>query len=95
MFETGSDAFGDTRSGCLIRQRLYASQNSQLAGWEDVLLIDVVKLAERKPAEAASPAALALAAASSQHIVAASGGQVFVRFLQGRSWAVFLCIPSA
>lgn len=39
------------------------SQNPELAGWEDSLLIEIVKLAKRKPAEAARPTALVHAAA--------------------------------
>ena len=58
------------------------------------LLIEVVRLAERKSAEVASPTASTRVAAWSQAIMAASGGQAFVHVLQGRSWVVFLCVSS-
>lgn len=58
-----SDAFGDTCSGCPIRTRFYVSRNPELTGWEDLLLIEIAKLANRKPAEAARPTALVCAAA--------------------------------
>lgn len=63
MLEGRSHALGDTCSGCPIRSRFNVFQNAELAGWEDTPLTEVVKLAERKPAEVAMPTASVHAAA--------------------------------
>lgn len=60
MLEGRSDAFGNTCSG--IRPRFYMSQNPELPVWDDVLLTEIAKPADRKPAEAAGATTLTCAA---------------------------------